>query len=73
MTTRNTLVGIDPRMLRSEQPATHDHQLFKVDEIPLVDAAFYVYAPTRSAVEEIVCERAALMDLPLIWREIEAL
>lgn len=45
MTTRNTLVGIDARMLRSEQPATHDHH----------------------------CERAALMDLPLIWREIEAL
>lgn len=72
MTSRDTLVGIDPRMFDIE-PATHDHQLFKVDEIPLVDAAFYVYAPTRSAVEEIVCERAALMDLPLIWREIEAL
>lgn len=67
------MIGIDPRMFDLAGSATRDHQLFRVDEIPLVDAAFYVYAANRTAVEEIVGERAVMLNLPLIWREIEAL
>ena len=69
MTTRDTLVGIDLRIL---EESTELH-LWHVAEIPCVDCDFLVAAPNRDAVTEVVCDRAIKMDLPLIWREIEAL
>ena len=68
MRDRNTLVGIDARML-----APADLHLYRVAEIPLVDCEFLVAARDRDAVTDVVCDRAIAMDLPLIWREIEAL
>lgn len=67
-----TLIGIDPKMFDDVLPVDN-RRLFRVDRIPCVDGEFFVYAESRSDVEEIVCERAIKMDLPLIWREIEAL
>ena len=69
--TRNTLIGIDPAMF--DAPRAVERRLFHVDRIPCVDTDFYVFAESRRDVEEVVCDRAIAMDLPLIWREIEAL
>ena len=69
---RDTLVGIDPKLLNLE-PRDGELHLYHVAEIPLVDCDFWVAAPDRDAVTEVVCDRAIAMDLPLIWREIEAL
>jgi hypothetical protein len=73
MTGRNTLIGIDPKMFEDVQPVTDNRRLFRVERIACVDDEFFVYAESRGDVEEIVCARAIVMDLPLIWREIEAM
>lgn len=70
---RNTLIGIDPKMFDPPAHMPIDRRLFRVDGIPCVDGEFFVYAESRGDVEEIVCARAIVMDLPLIWREIEAM
>lgn len=68
--TRPTLIDLQ---LFAAPAAVVNRYLYRVGPVPLVDDEFYVFAESRTDVERAVLERAQLKELPLIWREIEAL